>query len=58
MEGPIDLFLQRDILFFRKLMVGGVITCLLLATMLAVTFRQFLKQKAADYTALTAAHEN
>ena len=57
MEGPIDLFLQKDILFFRKLMVGGVITCLLLAAMLAMTFGRFLKQKAADYTALNAAHE-
>ena len=52
MERPIDVFLQKDMLFFRKLMVGGVITCLLLAVMITTTFRRFLKQKADDYGAL------
>ena len=57
MEDPIDLFLQKDILFFRNLMIVGVITCLLLSAMLAMTFGRFLKQKAADYIALNAANE-
>lgn len=58
MEGDVDGFLQKNLLFFRKLMFGGVIACLLLAGLIAYTFGQFLKQKTADYTALTAAHEN
>ena len=57
MEAPVDLFLQKDMLFFRKLMVAGGITCLLLAVMVATTFRRFLKQKADDYGALEAANE-
>jgi len=57
MEAPVDLYLQEDMLFFRKLMIGGVVTCLLLALMIATTFRRFLKQKADDYGALEAANE-
>jgi PAS domain S-box-containing protein len=58
MESPIDIFLQKDLLFFRKLMVGGVVTCLLLVVMIAITLGRFLKQKTADYTALNEMHEN
>ena len=54
---PIDRFLQADMLFFRKLMVVSVITCLLLAVMVTTTFRRFLKQKADDYGALESANE-
>lgn len=56
-ERPIDAFLQKDLLFFRKLMVGGVVTCLLLALMVTTAFRRFLKQKLNDYGALEAANE-
>ena len=55
MESPIDLFLQKDLLFFRKLLAGGVITCFLLTVLIATTFSRFLKQKADDYNALDAA---
>ena len=58
MEGAVDSVLQKDLLFFRELMFGGIILCLLLGVLVVYTFRQFLKQKAADYTALNAAHEN
>ena len=57
MERPIDLFLQGDLLFFRKLMGAGVVICILLAAMVATTFQRFLKQKADDYNALGATHE-
>ena len=57
MESPIDLFLQKDLLFFRKLSAGGVITCLLLTVLIVMTFSRFLKQKADDYNALDAALE-
>ena len=57
MESLTDLFLQRDMLFFRKLMVAAIITCILLAALSATTFQRFLKQKADDYSALDIAHE-
>ena len=57
MKSPIDLFLQKDLLFFRKLLVGGIIACLLLTVLIIMTFRRFLKQKADDYSALDAALE-
>ena len=57
MERPIDLFLQGDLLFFRKLMGGGVVICILLAALVATTFKRFLKQKDDDYCALGATHE-
>ena len=57
MERPIDLFLQGDLLFFRKLMGGGVVICILLAALVATTFQRFLKQKEDDYNALGATHE-
>lgn len=57
MEAPVDFFLQKDMLFFRKLMVGGGITCLLLAVVITTTFSRFLKQKADDYGALETANE-
>ena len=56
-EAPIDLFLQADMLFFRKLMVGSMITCLLLTVMITTTITRFLKQKADAYGALEAANE-
>jgi hypothetical protein len=55
MENLTDLFLQKDLLFFRKLMVGTIVTCILLAVLVAATFQRFLKQKADDYSALDAA---
>ena len=57
MERPIDLFLQKDMLFFKKLMGGAVVICILLAALVAATFQRFLKQKADDYSALDIAHE-
>ena len=57
MERPIDLFLQKDMLFFRKLMGAGVFICILLAALVATTFQRFLKQKDDDYSALGATHE-
>ena len=57
MEMPIDLFLQRDLLFFKKLMGGAVVICVLLAALVATTFQRFLKQKDDDYLALGATHE-
>jgi PAS domain S-box-containing protein len=57
MESLTDLFLQRDMLFFRKLMLGAIVTCILLAALVATTFQRFLKQKADDYSALDAAHK-
>ena len=56
MEGPIDLFLQEDLRFFRRLMGGGVVTCLLLTVLIAISFQRFLKQKADDYSALDEMH--
>ncbi|MEJ2058722.1 MAG: PAS domain S-box protein [Desulfofustis sp.] len=57
MERPIDLFLQKDLSFFKKLMGGAVVICILLAGLVATTFQRFLKQKADDYNALGATHE-
>jgi len=57
MERPIDLFLQGDLLFFKKLMGGAVVICILLAWLVATTFQRFLKQKEDDYNALGATHE-
>ena len=57
MEMPIDLFLQKDMLFFRKLMGAGVVICILLAGLVATTFQRFLKQKEDDYSALGVTHE-
>ena len=57
MERPIDLFLQGDLLFFKKLMGGAVVICILLAGLVATTFQRFLKQKDDDYLALGATHE-
>jgi PAS domain S-box-containing protein len=57
MERPIDLFLQKDMLFFKKLMGAGVVVCFLLAALVATTFQHFLKQKEDDFNALGATHE-
>jgi PAS domain S-box-containing protein len=57
MERLTDLFLQKDLLFFRNLMVGAILACILLAAMVATTFQRFLKQKANDYSALDASHK-
>ena len=57
MERITDIFLQRDMLFFRKLMLGAIVTCILLAALVATTFQRFLKQKNDDYRALDATHE-
>ena len=56
-EVPIDNFLQRDLLFFRRLMFGGVIICIVLSFMIATTLRQFIKKTASDYIAITTAHK-
>ena len=57
METLADLFLQKDMLFFRRLMVAAIVTCILLAALVALTFQRFLKQKANDYSALDASHK-
>ena len=57
MESLTDLFLQKDMLFFRRLMVAAIVTCILLAALVALTFQRFLKQKANDYSALNVSHK-
>ena len=58
MEGTLNGFLQQDLSFFRRLIFGGVIICLLLVALSAITYGHFLKQKTEDYATLTAMHEN
>jgi PAS domain S-box-containing protein len=57
MEKVINLFLQEDLLIFRKLMRAGIITCILLAALIATTFHRFLKHQADSYHALDTAYE-
>ena len=57
MEGPIADFYDKDMLIFRNLMIGGIVTCLAIAAMITTTFRRFIRQQAADYDKLTLAQD-
>ncbi|MFZ0726820.1 MAG: PAS domain S-box protein, partial [Desulfobacterales bacterium] len=52
----IQLYLQRGIRQFRKLMIAGIGFCFVLAALIAITFRRFLNQKAIDYRSLNLAY--
>jgi PAS domain S-box-containing protein len=57
MERPIADFLDKGMLIFRNLMVGGIVSCLVLAVLITFTFRRFIRKQTADYDMLTSAYD-
>jgi len=56
-DNLIQLYFQNDMRLSRNLTAGAIGLCFLLAVMIAMTFRLFLKQKADDYNGLDAAYD-
>ena len=56
-DNLIQLYFQKDMRLSRNLTVGAIVLCFLLALLLTVTFRRFLKQKADNFRALDAAYD-
>ena len=56
-DNLIQLYFQNDMRLSRNLTAGAIGLCFLLALLLTLTFRRFLKQKANDYSALDESHK-